>query len=71
MAEVDHKVYETEFPGVWCCERRSECRWQGFALHQGLGWGKVRGGWDPWAQAHERECGGKLIQLLPPYSVIR
>ena len=54
-----------DFPGVWCCEKRVACRWQGYALHQGLGWGTVRPSHDPWRIAHDRECGGKLIQLLP------
>lgn len=50
---------------VWCCERKERCRWQGFALNQGLGWGTVRksGAWREW---HDRECGGRLIQLTGP-----
>lgn len=56
--------------GVWCCERMAQCNWQGFALHQGLAWGTVppkheaiTNDWRTW---HDRECGGRLIQLLPP-----
>jgi len=50
-------------PGVWCCEHRAKCKWQGFALHQGLSWGAIpeHGQWREW---HNRECGGRLIQLI-------
>jgi hypothetical protein len=53
-------------PGVWCCERRSECAWQGYALHHGLAWGVVPGEETPWRRYHDRHCGGRLIQLLDP-----
>jgi hypothetical protein len=51
--------------GVWCCERKSKCKWQCFALHQGLSWGTCGSPQTEWITAHQRECGGKLIQLLP------
>jgi hypothetical protein len=51
--------------GVWCCEKQHKCKWQGFALHQGLAWGTfpTAGEWRKW---HDLECGGKLIQLVEP-----
>jgi len=53
------------FPGVWCCEYRHKCKWQGFALHQGLAWGSKEYALRAWRTWHDRECGGKLIQLVP------
>lgn len=50
-------------PGVWCCEHRAECKWQGFALHQGLSWGIIPEH-SQWREWHDRECGGRLIQLI-------
>lgn len=52
---------------AWCCEKRSKCNWQGFALHQGLAWGSIPPATDPWRQWHDRECGGKLIRLRRPH----
>lgn len=52
--------------GVWCCEKRWECKWQCYALHQGLSWGTVPLPTEPWAEWHKRECGGLLMQLIPP-----
>lgn len=52
--------------GVWCCEKHSQCKWQGFALHRGLAWGTIADSLPEWRERHERECGGKLIQLLEP-----
>jgi len=52
--------------GVWCCENKSACKWQGYALHQGLGWGTIPPETNEWRMWHNRECGGKLIQLVPP-----
>ena len=56
--------------GVWCCERMHLCTWQCFALHQGLAWGTVPKKHDAitndWRTWHDRQCGGRLIQLLPP-----
>ena len=49
---------------VWCCERKSQCKWQGFALHQGLGWGTIPPVTDEWRKWHDRECGGRLLQLV-------
>ena len=53
-------------PGVWCCEHRSQCKWQGFALHQGLGWGELPDETNDWRKYHAFHCGGKLIQLAVP-----
>ncbi len=55
-----------EHPGVWCCERKHDCKWQGFALFRGLAWGKKEGPLDEWTKYHSEYCGGKLIQLLEP-----
>lgn len=46
---------------VWCCEHKSKCKWQGFALHQGLAWGEVPKGTE-WRKWHDQQCGGGLIQ---------
>lgn len=46
------------------CERRHQCKWQCFALHQGLGWGRIPDENNPWRVWHARECGGKLIELF-------
>ena len=54
-------------PGVWCCERRGHCKWKGYALEAGgLEWGTPDQTTDEWRKWHQRECGGRLIQLLPP-----
>lgn len=48
---------------IFYCEKTTKCKWQCFALHRGMGWGKIPllypDGWRDW---HERKCGGKLIQ---------
>jgi hypothetical protein len=50
-------------PGfVFYCEHGGNCKWQGFALHKGLGWGKIPKGTD-WHQWHVRECGGTLAEV--------
>jgi len=51
--------------GVYCCEKRENCQWQGIVLHLGLAWGTVptNTGWREW---HDHMCGGKLIQLVLP-----
>ncbi len=46
------------------CEKLHQCKWQGFRLHQGLGWGAIPGERDPWRVWHEKECGGKLVELF-------
>ncbi len=51
--------------GVWCCEHKSKCKWQGFALHKGLAWGSPELSLPEWREWHEKQCGGNLIQLLP------
>ena len=56
------KTKQSNF-SVWCCEKKSKCKWQGFALYQGLAWGKVPENTE-WRKWHDRECGGRLIQLL-------
>jgi len=54
------------FPGVWCCTEQHRCKWQGFALHQGLAWGQHLSVNPAWQAFHDGECEGKLIQLLQP-----
>lgn len=49
---------------VWCCTEKSKCKWQAFALHQGLAWGEVPGKDNPWRQFHDVECPGKLVNLF-------
>lgn len=54
-----------EFDGVWCCEHKHSCKWQGFALDKGLAWGnKDFSPNSEWAEWHKKKCGGKLIQLI-------
>lgn len=48
---------------VWCCERHSGCKWQGFALYQGLSWGKIPHETNIWRKRHDQICKGKLIQI--------
>ena len=55
-----------EHPGVWCCEHRFNCNWQGINLHQGLGWGTIPPEHSVFRKWHDKECGGKLIQLVEP-----
>jgi hypothetical protein len=52
--------------GVWCCTEKSQCQWQGFALHQGLAWGTTNGPTTEWKDRHNASCRGRLIQLIPP-----
>lgn len=52
--------------GVWCCERKEDCEWQGYALFRGLAWGTIESPLDEWTKAHAKYCGGKLTQLLAP-----
>ena len=54
---------QTEAFDVWCCELSYTCKGQAFALHQGLGWGKVPPKTNEWRKWHDRVCGGKLIQI--------
>lgn len=53
-------------PGVWCCSERYKCKWQCFALNQGLGWGTIPGHTNLWRKWHDKQCRGELIQLSPP-----
>lgn len=46
------------------CEKLHQCKWQGFRLHQGLGWGEIPGERDPWRVWHTKECGGRLVELF-------
>ncbi len=62
-------INPTKMNNVWCCEKKYECKWQGFALHQGLAWGKIPPKTNMWRLWHDRECGGRLIQLLPKNEV--
>ena len=55
-----------QHPGVWCCEHKEQCRFQGLRLSLGLGWGKVPEPPDAFLRLHERYCGGRLIQLVQP-----
>ena len=54
--------------GVWCCEKKYKCSWQGYALHRGLSWGEIDKVSQAWRHTHEERCGGKLIQLIKPES---
>ena len=45
------------------CEHKHKCKWQGFALHQGLGWGNPPPASHPWRKWHDQECGGQLKSL--------
>jgi hypothetical protein len=51
--------------GVWCCTEKIKCQWQCYALHCGLAWGTVPENTE-WRRWHDKNCIGKLIQLLPP-----
>lgn len=54
-------------PGVWCCERRGQCKWKCYALEAaGLQWGTPDQVTPEWLKWHKRECGGRLVQLVPP-----
>ena len=53
-------------PGVWCCDRRHRCGWQGFLLHQGLSWGTIPSEHGSWCKCHDLHCSGTLVQLLEP-----
>lgn len=50
-------------PIAFYCKRRHQCKWQCFALHQGLGWGRIENTNPAWREWHQRECGGRLIPL--------
>jgi hypothetical protein len=60
-------VLEKDKPIAFYCEKLHQCKWQGFKLHQGLGWGAVPGENDPWRVWHDKECGGKLIELYDAF----
>ena len=54
-----------ELPDIWFCERKHQCKWQGFALNGGVSFGEIPtdksdNSWFKW---HEKECGGKLTQI--------
>jgi hypothetical protein len=54
-----------ELPPIWFCERKHQCKWQCFALNGGIAFGEIpiyRGD-NSWFKWHEKECGGKLIQI--------
>lgn len=54
-------------PGVWCCEKRGQCKWKCYALETaGLQWGTPDQTTAEWIKCHKRECGGELVQLMPP-----
>jgi len=50
-------------PGVWCCEKRHKCKWQGYVLRQGLAWGEIPANTE-WRKWHDKKCRGQLIQLV-------
>jgi hypothetical protein len=50
-------------PMAFYCEHKHKCKWQGFALNSGLGWGVPPDTTDAWREWHDKQCGGKLIQL--------
>lgn len=67
LAETPYSV-DFLHGGVWCCTEKSQCQWQGFALHQGLAWGTTNGPTREWRDLHDVNCRGRLIQLIPPQS---
>jgi hypothetical protein len=46
------------------CEKKHDCKWQGFHFHRGLSWGEVPDENDTWRQWHDKGCGGKLIPII-------
>lgn len=52
--------------GVFCCSRKSGCKWQCLVLHHGLGWGTIPNKHNAWRRWHDQECSGVLIQLCAP-----
>jgi hypothetical protein len=48
---------------IWYCTRKHKCKWQAFAMCQGLAWGVIPDKSNKWRQWHDRECDGKLIQV--------
>ena len=64
---TDSRQPEGAHPGVWCCERRGQCKWKCYALEAaGLQWGTPDQVTPEWLKWHKRECGGRLVQLVPP-----
>jgi cell division protein FtsB len=54
-----------ELPDIWFCERKHQCKWQGFALNGGVAFGEIPTDTsdNSWFKWHEKECGGKLTQI--------
>lgn len=56
--------------GLWGCERKENCGWQGFMLTRGISEGEIPKALDPkfncWRNAHDHHCGGDLVQLIKP-----
>lgn len=48
---------------IWYCSEKAKCKWQCFALHQGLGWGEIPSKDNKWRQWHDKTCKGELIQI--------
>lgn len=71
MPKIVAKYKKAEDVGVWCCEHRWRCKWQGARLSGGLAWGNIleslsKNDWRAW---HDRMCGGRLIQLVEPTTI--
>lgn len=54
--------------GLFVCERKHKCKWQGFRMRDGLGFGVIPHQSDAWRNRHDSECRGRLIQLIEPNS---
>jgi hypothetical protein len=64
--ELERVVMADEFGakhGVWCCEKKEKCGWQGFLLTAGLAWGEIPEN-TMWRHQHDAVCGGRLIQIV-------
>lgn len=66
IRQIEDHDAEVEVVNVqaFYCQKRHQCRWQGLILHQGLGWGLIPGEHDPWRVWHDKECGGRLVELI-------
>lgn len=54
-------------PGVWCCSKRGQCKWKGYALEAGgLQWGIPNQTTPEWRKQHKQMCDGELLQLIQP-----
>lgn len=62
-ASLSEPPIPSKKPLAFYCEHRHKCKWQGFKLHQGLGWGEIPSEHDKWTWTHTHVCGGRLIQI--------